>query len=630
MAELKKVIGFGTLLLIVINSIMGTGIFFLPAVSAGIAGYSAIISWAIMALVAIYISLCFGELCSLFPTSGGVYDFCKQAFSKEFSFLVGWLTLVVGNVTIAMLIVGAIQYLLATNVKWIIILVSIIFLIVFNIFSYRGMKTSVVMLVTFSFITLGTLLSLIIPGLFRLDLSLFSGIMGAPMLPVLVSIFFISETFFGWESITFLAGEVKDGRKNVPKALFFGTVIICLISFLFVITAFSSIRLELFSVSSAPLSELGRIFFGDIGATILMLLVYLSILGSVAGWVISSPRLILSLAKDRLFLPQFAAIHPKFFTPYKAIIFQAVVSILIVLIGAGSYHKLLEVLIPLLLLVYSSVMLSLIILRIKMPNAKRYFKAPFGIVGASLVISFFGYLLVMWLLSAKNPLSSLLISLSLFLLGFPLYLLLELYYDPKMIRRTNNFLATLVLLTESISLPVKVRKEMLKLVGTLDGKKVLEFGCSVGTLTLFLARAVGIKGKVYASDISEKDLLIAKKRIDKLGLTNVELVHDIEHSVRVHPNVPKVDVVISVGSLGYIQNLKSVLTHMNERLKVGSKICFLDYDKFFDVIPNIEWLSSDARIKHLFRNSGFKVDIVRKRTILWEYIYIYGVKIRNI
>jgi len=106
MGELKSTLSFPVILLITINSIMGTGIFFLPAKGAGVAGPMSIISWVIMSLISIYIAMCFGELSSMFPKSGGIYEFCKQAYGRFISFLIGWLCLIAANVTIAMLMIG--------------------------------------------------------------------------------------------------------------------------------------------------------------------------------------------------------------------------------------------------------------------------------------------------------------------------------------------------------------------------------------------------------------------------------------------------------------------------------------------------------------------------------------------
>jgi len=115
MGELKRELSFKAILLITINSIIGTGIFFLPSVGTKYAGPMSIISWIIMSVIAIYISMCFAELVSMFPKAGGVYEYSKQAYGRFTSFLIGWITLIAGNITIVMLVVGAIQYILPYN-----------------------------------------------------------------------------------------------------------------------------------------------------------------------------------------------------------------------------------------------------------------------------------------------------------------------------------------------------------------------------------------------------------------------------------------------------------------------------------------------------------------------------------
>jgi len=243
---------------------------------------------------------------------------------------------------------------------------------------------------------------------------------------------------------------------------------------------------------------------------------------------------------------------------------------------------------------------------------------------------FFISLLVVWFVLTKNAISIITLGISFLLIGLPVYFLLEMYYDPKAVRKTNNILAYLVLWTESIALPKKVRKEILSLLGTIKGKTVLEFGCNVGTLTMHLAEDVGKKGRIYATDISERDVDIAKKRLEKEGHYHVTVLHDLEHHTRVHPSIPKIDAVVSVGMLGYLQKTEKILKEINERLKVGAKIVFLDYDKFFDIIPNIDWLSNDDKVKKIFRDSGFNVGVIRKQGFAWKYVYVYGVKFKDV
>ena len=326
MAELKKVLNYPTILLITINSIMGTGIFFLPAVGAKTAGPASVLSWLILSIISIYIAMCFAELTSMFPKSGGIYEFCKQAYGRFISFIIGWMTIIAGNITIAMLVVGAIQYLMPTGDPLLKIGSSLIFIFVFNYIAFKGMKTSAVMLITFAFITLFTILSLTLPGLIKFNLNNFDPFFVFPFSSLMLAIFLIAETFFGWETTTFLAEETKDGAKVMPKALIWGTVIIAIISLLSVISSLSTIHWQSFGISKAPLADLATVHFGSGATDIFTILVYLAIIGSVAGWIVSAPRLILAMAKDKLFLTQFAKIHPKNNTPHLAILFQRIQS----------------------------------------------------------------------------------------------------------------------------------------------------------------------------------------------------------------------------------------------------------------------------------------------------------------
>ncbi len=630
MTELKRVLSYKVMLLIVINSIIGSGIFFLPALGAKYAGAASIISWAIISVIAIYIAMCFGELSSMFPTAGGIYEFCKHAYGRFASFLIGWLTLIAGNITIAMLIVGAISYLTPFRNTIIMVIISAIFILLFNIVAYRGIKASAIMIVTFAFITLLTLISLIVPGFFNFNVSNFTPIFFYPKLTIFLAIFFIAKTFFGWESPTFLAGETRDGERIMPKAMIYGTIIIAIISLLFVLSSINTLGWQRLGESSSLVGDLAKIHYKSIGEIIFRLLVYLAIIGGVADWVVSAPRLIFSMAKDRVFIPHLGDLHPKYHTPHKAIMFQAVVSIIFVFIGMGSYETLLNLLVPMLLIIYSLVLISLTVLRKKKKSFKRYYKAPFGRIGPLIISLLLISLLITWFILTENARKIVILGISFLLIGLPLYFLLEMYYDPKAVRKTNNFFAYLFLWTEGLTLPKKVRKEIISLLGKIKGKKILEFGCNVGTLTMHLAEEVGKKGKIYATDISERDLKIAEKRLKKKGHYHVTVIHDLEHHSRVHPDVPKIDAVVSVGMLGYVQNTQKVLKEINERLKIGAKICFVDYDKFFDIIPNVEWLSDDEKIKKIFLESGFHVGVIRKQGFAWRYVFVYGVKFKDV
>jgi ubiquinone/menaquinone biosynthesis C-methylase UbiE len=279
---------------------------------------------------------------------------------------------------------------------------------------------------------------------------------------------------------------------------------------------------------------------------------------------------------------------------------------------------------------YSAVIISVVVLRYKKPDVKRYYKVPFGKIGPIILILIMLSLIVTWLTHEAGALRSLFLGILLISIGVPLYFLLEMYYDPRMIRIVNDLSAELNLLTERITLPISVRQEIIKLLGNIKGKTVLEFGCSVGTLTMHLAEEVGPKGKIYATDTSKRVLSITDKRLAKQGHKHVKTLHDYDHHKRLHPNVPKIHTVVSVGALGNLRDPEKTLEDMNKRLKIGSKICFVDYDKFFDIIPAVDWIENNDKIKAIFKAAGFDVKIERKQGFAWTYVYVYGKKVKNI
>ncbi|MBL7054937.1 amino acid permease [Candidatus Woesearchaeota archaeon] len=626
MPKLQKVLGFPSILLITVNSIMGTGIFFLPAVGAGTSGPASLISWFILSLISIYIAMCFGELSSMFPKAGGIYEFCKQAYGRFFSFIIGWLTVIAGNVTIAMLVVGAVQYLAPYSSIYLKIGGSLLFIFIFNYIAFKGMQTSAFMLVTFAIITLATLFLLIIPGIFKFQLSNFTPFFVSPISSILLTIFLIAETFFGWETATFLAEETKNGREVMPKALIYGTVIIAIISLLFVITSLGAINWKIFGISTTPLTDLGILHYGLFGGSVMTIMVYLAIIGSVAGWVVSAPRLLLAMAKDKLFLTQFSKIHHTNLTPHRAIMFQTVLTTILVIVGAGSYTTLLHLLVPIVLIAYSFVLLSVVVLRYKMPDKKRYFRVPFGKSGPILIAFFMIFLIGMWLKYTHGSFEILKLALSLLLAGIPIYLLLEMYYDESAIGNINSKIAFGGVLFENIIQPPRLLKEITGKLGNVQGKKILEYGCTVGTLTKKLSCKVLPGGTIYAFDMQKHNLKIAAKRL--LGHTHIKWYHHkYLHHFRTSQKIPLVDAVVSSGALSYAQKPQAVLSHIGEKVKRGGRIVFVDYDKFFHIIPNVPWISDEKKLSIMFRKAGFKVRIEKKRGFLWTYIFIVGKKV---
>ncbi len=629
MAELKRVLGFGTILSLAIASIMGTGMFFGAAIGASYSGNASILSWVIISIVAVYISTFFGELVAMFPKAGGVYEFSKHAYNRFTSFLIGWLAWIVGNLTTALLIVAAINYLIPDPSRFVLkMVISVILIILLNVIAFYGIEASGYVVVILAILSISVILSVIFPGVFIMDISNLTPFFAFGAVPIFITIFFIAESFFGWESVTYLSEETVDPEKTIPKALVYGTVIVGVLATSISLVSLGIIPWKILTVTPAPLSLVFDRIYGAFGQ-FLNYGVFIALIGSAAGGIITMPRLILALARDKLFISQLSEVHPKYKTPYKAILFQTIVSLIILGMAFGKYKTLLTLLLPLGLILYILIILAIPILRHKYPNIKRTFKAPFANIGSILVVLFLALLMFFWIKEETGAWQILKLGLSFVAVGIPIYLLLEIYYDPDFIIKVNDLLAYFTLLTERFILPKSVRKEILTLMGDIRNKTILEFGCSVGTLTLHLAEKVKPGGKVYATDLSQKDLVITHNRMKRRGHEHVIVIHD-EHQVnRVHPGIPPVDAIVSVGMMGYMQDVKKVLREMWELLPYGGKIVFVDYADFFKVIPNVAWLSKDATIEKLFRESGFSVYVTRKKGLFWNYVYVYGIKFRK-
>ena len=327
MAELKRVAGYGTIIALTITSVMGTGLFMGPAIGAGIAGNASIISWIILAAVSIYVATCFGELVAMFPKAGGTYEFSKQTYGRFLSFIIGWLTWLVGNIGTVVLIVAGVDYLLpGSGLVWLKVVISCLFLLLLNLITLLGIEGSSAMVMIFTGIILAVILAVVVPGARFVNPGNYVPFFTTPLSKIFVTIFFIAESFFGWEAASYLAEETKNPEKVIPKSLVISTAIVSVLSVLAIIVMLGIIPASELAKSGAPFIDTLRVIFsgvaGDRTGKVLDFFsmgIYLTLLGSAVGAVVTMPRLLLALARDKLFLKQFTEIHPKYSTPHKAI-----------------------------------------------------------------------------------------------------------------------------------------------------------------------------------------------------------------------------------------------------------------------------------------------------------------------
>ncbi|MEM7819522.1 MAG: amino acid permease [Candidatus Aenigmatarchaeota archaeon] len=620
MLQLKKTIGRKTLLFLMLNAILGTGIFFLPAIGARYAGPASLISWIIMSLIAILISLYFAELVSMFPKSGGVYEFIRKAYGEFLSFIIGWTAWIIANITIAMLIVGSLDYLFASYSFFFNLITAIIIILMFNYISYRGIDISTKLLLFFGIITIASILILIIPGFMYINPKNFDPFFVTSIPSIFLAIYFIAETFFGWETATYLSEEVKNARKVIPKVMIQATVIIAIISIALVFVSLGVVNWHIFGKQEVPLLYLSNILFGNEITKLFALIIFIPLIGTAASWIVSSPRLLFAMSRDKVLVPRFKKIHKKYQTPYNAILFQTIVTCIVTVVGLANFKILLSLLVPLVFILYSFIMFSFLKLRKIKSNVKRYYKAPLGRIGPIFIILFNVFLLFVWLFEVLDAILTLLLVFILIFLGTPLYIIIKLQTDEKFIEKFFNKISLLWDKLFPLWYGIEERKKVVDRLKLKNGDNVLDFGCGSGITTYEIAKRIP-NGTIVALDLSEKQLEKAIKKIKKLELPNVIFIK--EHQLKFKKCY--FDAISAVGVLEYMDDPKKTIRKLIKLLKKGGRFSFLSFGKSFG-IPAPEFLENREKTKKLFSKLNVNVHIKIEKKKFTEYYYIWGKK----
>ena len=632
---LKKSIGYWTALALSIGSIAGTTLFFGHATGVALSGTVFAVGLIVLGVLSIYISTLFAELVSMFPTTGGAYEFTKQAYNRFFSFIIGWTAWIVGSFSIVIVIVGTVTAFLPFLDTSTSIALSIGLILLLNLIAYIGMAAGGIVLILLSAIFIGALIFASIAGFLSFEPTHFMPLLTHPLASIWLVLFFIIEAYFGWEGAAYLAEETKNATKVIPKAIIHGTIVVAVLSIVSGIAFLGVFGWMEGSTIANPLGAIVGIQFGGAAITAFNVLVFLALFGTAVSAVLGMPRLLLALARDRLFLGQVKQIHPRFNTPHKAILFQTVVLIIFFFIGFANYTQVLNLLVPLGLFMYVALILAVPLLRFRKPQLARAFRAPFGKVGPVLIVIIFAVMVGIWLTSQTNAPALFRLSLSLIGFGLPIYLLVESYYNPQAITKLNDLFANFIIPVEQALTKKEFRKNIATFLGDVDGKTLLEIGCS-NPVTTWLRASVGPTGKVYVIHFSEKQLSIIRKHTEKRAWETESTVFgqlipvkDMQYYKRIHPSIGRVDGMVSVGMLGYIQDMEGVLKNLREKIPVGGRIVFAEYTNFFHILPEVEWLGNPKKIEALFRKNGFSVRIVKKRRLFWNTIYLYGIRYPN-
>ena len=347
--ELPRKVGLWAAIAVVIGTTIGSGIFRSPAgIADKLPGPLPFLTvWAMGGLFALCGALSMAEIAGAYPSTGGVYVYIREGWGRLPAFLFGWAELTV----IRAASLGAVSstfaaYFLrfighdptkepyATWVHWI-AAVAIAITATFNVVGVRwgtlvqnltaaAKYAGLVVIVLLAFAiglprTGGHFTPAVPPGSFSI----------APFGLALVSVLWV---FDGWADLSFIAGEVKDPRRTMPRALIGGTLAVLAIYLLANLAYLSVMSIEEIRHSPLVAADVAFRVVGTPGVLFVATTVMLSTFGSLNGSLLTSPRIFFAMADDGLFFKSVAKVHPKFETPYVAIVLTATLGIIFVLL----------------------------------------------------------------------------------------------------------------------------------------------------------------------------------------------------------------------------------------------------------------------------------------------------------
>lgn len=351
--------------MIIMGSMIGSGIFLAPALIAGIAveghlGAGSFVSiWIIGGLLTLCAALSFAELASSMPRTGGQYIYLTEAFSPFWGYLYGWtMFTVIQSGFIAAVAVAFANYLgvflpavrqsnalLAFGTVRVSSaqVTAILLVVVLSLINSRGLKAGSVVQNLLGFAKISALLGLIVFGLAsgKGDWSHFQPLL-PPALSVAVMTAFalaMSKALFAydsWNVVTFVAEETDDPARTLPRALFLGVLGVVLI-YALANAAYLHV-LPIAEAAAVPeqriAATVAQIVLGPAGFTLIALAVLISTAGCDNGLILSGPWLYHAMAKDRLFFPGAAQLHPQRRVPVRSLQLQALWASLLILWGS--------------------------------------------------------------------------------------------------------------------------------------------------------------------------------------------------------------------------------------------------------------------------------------------------------
>jgi APA family basic amino acid/polyamine antiporter len=393
---LVRTIGRWSLTALMMNSIIGSGIFGLPSVLAAKLGGLSPLSCLGAGAGILVIAACIAEVSSRYDETGGLYLYARDAFGRFPGLLVAWLTWLTRIAAPAaaanLFCTYFVQFFpsLQSRLGTLLILAALIGQLTF--FNYIGVETGKYVSNAFTAVKVGFLFFFVISGLLAILLHPEIRVpFSVPALSVkswFEAILLLVYAYGGFEGALFVGGETTNPKRDTPIALLLALAIVCVI---YTGVQFVTITtLPDAALSTRPLADAAQRFLGSIGATAIALAALVSAYGYLSANLLHAPRITFALAERGDFPKFLAAVHPRFHTPHVSVLLYAIMLFAFSALGTFQWNAVLSAVSR--LAVYGAMALAVPILR-RRKDGKAQFQLPFHYLFAGCGILFSAVLL---------------------------------------------------------------------------------------------------------------------------------------------------------------------------------------------------------------------------------------------
>ncbi len=362
--SLKRVLGPVDAAALVISNVIGIGIFTTPGIIALLspAPGPMMLAWLVGGLLAFAGAVSYAQLAALRPHAGGEYVYLRDAFGPLAGFLTGWMSFVAGfSGAIAAGAVGFASYLgrfqpWAASERALLslplgfahldvtprALVAVVLIVALSLIHIRGLGPVRLVQNTLAAISVFALLVLIVAGfVFGTGSRAHFHEAAGPVHPSmwLVALIPVMFTYSGWNAAAYVAEEVRDPVRNVPRALAGGTIVVILLYLLLNTLYLYAVPMSVMSGKPSAGDTAAEALFGARGADVLVPIILVALAAGISAMIIAGPRVYFAMARDGLFFRQAGNVHGHFHTPAWSIAAQGVWSVVLVL--TGTFEQLL-------------------------------------------------------------------------------------------------------------------------------------------------------------------------------------------------------------------------------------------------------------------------------------------------